>query len=556
MDENKVEIIEETDSEILESFEKNSPYQKSPKNKKNSSGKLLIVFVVIAVVLAGILCLLIFMPKGDNESELNGTASVSSKLDKDNVWQAEVEKEGGNVKVNGSGTLMELVPADIKQIEVKNEKSNYKITAETPTVTLDETDPETGEKKEGTDSTVYTLVGYEDFELQPGVADEIAGKCASLAFTSVSSADAGSNLSDFGMDKPRGTITVTYTDKTKAVIIVGKDAPQNLGTYVMFGSGKAVFLCDKEDIENLLYGINDLISLTINNAAASTEDSELKSLTLSGSAFPESVTLEPNNYTECIPESYVISSPAAGFADETVSSNITGGLRGLYAESVESVNPSQSTLKKLGLSPAYAKAEAEYPDVDISLIASKPDSSGSCYLMEDGGKVVYKLKKESVSWVSASLDSLKTGNVLDPALSALTGMSVRVGSKTYDFEIKTTETKTTDDEGEESTTTETVTSYNGKELEQGNFEIFFRNASLLTLRSKNAKQPGGSPELTITYTYGDKRGADTVEFYKSGSDYVAVVNGTARGTVNSTHITKLKTQASDVAKGTVVKTFW
>lgn len=71
----------------------------------------------------------------------------------------------------------------------------------------------------------------------------------------------GSKLADYGLDKPRDTVTVTYTDKTKAIIYVGDDAPQNAGTYIKFGSNDTVYLVAKDSVSAFDYGLTDLIVL-------------------------------------------------------------------------------------------------------------------------------------------------------------------------------------------------------------------------------------------------------------------------------------------------------
>ncbi len=553
------EAVVENDNELDDIFEKfDAPKEtSSASKKKNSHIKALIIAVIAAVVLVGAGALLIFVPNGETTSaELKGSAEVKNNV-KNNVHEVSVKTDSnGKIKENGSGSLINKVPSDISKIHVKNNTDTYTITSYTPKKKTKETDPETGKAKEKTDATVYTLVGYEKFKLQDGVADEIANACSTLSFSSVSAEDAGSNLADFGLDKPRAVVTVTYNDKTKSVFKVGKDAAQNLGTYVMFGSGKSVFLCDKDTVSKFLYGINKYISLTINENASDNNAGEYKTLTISGSNFSRSITMKPNSDTKHISAANIITSPVNTYADDTEASTVTGAIRGLYAQSVAAVNPSSSKLSGFGLSSPYAKISAKYSDTTVSLIASKPDSKGDCYLMKNGGKVVYKIASSSIPWVSTSEKKLISNYVLNPELSGLKKMSVSFSGKTYDFNIKTTETKTTDDSGEETSTTDTVTSYENEKLDEGNFETFFKNAAMLTKAEKNGPAVSGTPALTIKYSYSGGRSADTVMFFKSGSKYIASVNSKSVGTVYSNYIEKLITQTPQVAKDKEIKTFW
>lgn len=541
--------------DILDKFE-TPEVSKASTKKKNGHIKGLVVVIAVAVALAGVGAALLFAPKEDAKTEIKGPAAVKNKV-KDNVHEVEIKTDSnGKIKENGKGNLIEKVPADITKIKINNNRGDYEISSYTPKTKTNETDPTTGKVKEKTDATIYKIIGYEDFKLQDGVADEVANACSTLEFTSVSAENASDNLKDFGLDKPRATVTVTYTDKTKSVFKVGNDAAQNLGTYVMFGSGKTVFLCDKEKVSKFLLGINDYISHTINESASDASTSEFKTLTLSGSKFSRSVTLKPNPDTKHVTAANIMVSPIQTYADDSEASTVTGAVRGLMAKSIAKVNPSSSDLSNYGLANPYAKLHAEYSDTTVNLLASKPNSKGDCFLMKDGGKVVYIIASASIPWVNTTEKKLISNYVFNPELSGLKNMSVSFKGKNYDFNIKTTTVKTTDDKGEENSTTETTTKFKGKNLDEGNFETFYKNVTLLTKAEKGNPSPSGTPALTVKYTYSGSRNPDTVAFYKSGAKYIATVNSKSVGTVYANYIEKIISQTPQVAEDKEVKTFW
>lgn len=96
------------------------------------------------------------------------------------------------------------------------------------------------DKNGKTSATQYTIVGYEDFDLQGGIADNIANNAASIDFTKVMTLD-GSKLADYGLDKPRDTVTVTYTDKTKAIIYVGDDV-RRMPEHILSSAATILFI--------------------------------------------------------------------------------------------------------------------------------------------------------------------------------------------------------------------------------------------------------------------------------------------------------------------------
>lgn len=563
MDEKKVntEVVIEGDDkdfeEAVNSFE--NPASVDKKKKKKNGFVALIITLLVAIALVGGILLVIFMPKGQGEEEFEYTdgASIKTEVDDNNVLQIEAQtKDDGTIKTNGSGELLTYVPADIKTMHVQNKKGSFTIESYTPTKTSKETDPETGEKVTTTEATQYTIVGLEGFDLQSGVPDEIASDCSGLSFTKIIETDAKDNLADYGLDKPRSKVKVTYTDGKKAVIYVGNEAPQGIGTYVKFGSNNVVYLCETDSVKPFLYDVTDLISLTINDSASSSGNSDFNYADLTGSAYGNKITLKLNSNTESITNTYVLTSPDSAYADNTEASGVAGAIRGLYASSVACVNPTSAQLSKFGLASTYARVYAKYPDTTVDLIASKPDSKGDCYLMKNNGKVVYKIASSSIPWVTTSYENLLSDYVLSPQLNGLTGIEVSCDSKTYKYTVNNQVVTTTDDDGSTTSSTTTTVKYNGEELTQGYFETYFRNMSLITLADHSVVNPSGSPAFTVKYSY-KKKSADTVSFYKcSGNKYTAVLNSKPIGTVYSTYVSKLIDQAPMVAKDKEVKSFW
>ena len=503
--------------------------------KKNT--KILAIVIVAAVLLTGLMLLLIFMPNGseDGTATVDEGISMITTTDEDGVHQAQINtNEKGEIDNNSYGTLIEYVPADIATIHIENTKGTLDVISETP-VNEDGT----------TEATVYKIKGYEDKELQSGVPDSIANDAAQIEFTEVVTLEKD-KASEYGFDKPRSTVTVTYTDDTKAVIYVGDNAPQSAGTYVKFGDGDAIYFVTTDAVDSFDYGLTDLMSLTINSSADS-GNSQASSITISGSNFPNEIQLVPNDGVKSS-ASYVMKKPVERYANEVESSNVEGAIRGLYAESVKMVNPSSSQLSELGLSKPYAEVKAVYPDITVDVIASKPDGEGKVCLMEKGGDVVYVMASANLPWVTTSYESLVNEYVLYPKMTALSSVSINDGSKTYDFKLSTKETTTTDDDGEETTSTTTTVQYGKEEIDVSYFSTLFQNIALTELADCEEESASGTPVLSVTYTYSTDGSSDKVEFYETGSNrYVAKINGQSVGHAHKSGINKIIKQVSTVA---------
>lgn len=511
--------------------------------KKNK--KILIIALAAALVLVGILLFLIFYKPSSNPMDsIDKGISMSTSTDDEGVHQAKINTDkDGNIKNNSYGTLLDYVPAKIKKIHLENNSGTLDVTSYTPK-----------DSSGKTKTTEYKLVGFENLAIQSGKPDEIANDASSLEFAKVMTLKK-SESSKYGFDKPVATATVTYTDNTKGIIIVGSNAPQGAGTYVKFGSGDTVYLVESGAVDSFSYSINDLISLTINNSAADSAKSQASSITITGTNFSDKIVLEPNT-NKNNSATYVMTSPVKEYANESASSKVDGAIRGLYGESVKMVNPSEKQLASLGLDKPYAEIKAVYPDTTVHLITSKPDGSGKVYIMESGGKIVYKMASANLPWVTTSYSKLASEYVLHPQLTALSKMSVNNGKKTYDFTLSSKQTTSTDNSGSETNSTTTTVKCGKEEIQLSYFSTFFQNVSLLERADVEKGSTSGSPVFAVTYTYSSDNSTDTVKFYKtSGNRYLATVNDSVVGHVYKSDINKLIDQVEDVAKNKQVSSF-
>lgn len=199
---------EAEDNSALDSFLSREQEPTKPVKTGKNRKPILIVIIALVVVAALVVTLILVRRRTYQKSEgVADPAEITLDVGKDGVHEASVKlDENGNILQNGVGSLLTYVPADIKQIDVENEDGSFTVTSHTP---------------EG-EATVYTLVGFEGYTLQEGIAGEVASHVSALEFTKIITASG--NLSDYGLDKPRATVNVSFNDDTTAVIRVGNNA--------------------------------------------------------------------------------------------------------------------------------------------------------------------------------------------------------------------------------------------------------------------------------------------------------------------------------------------
>lgn len=530
--------INDNSDDALDSFLSREQKGKgSVKKPMKKSRKTLLIIIGVAVVIAVLVAILIFVRKqpGTAKDDTAPPAELTLDVNEDGVHEASVGvDENGNLTNDGAGTLLQYATADIKKIDVENESGTFTVVSHTP---------------EG-EATVYTIEGFEDYDLQSGVADEIATHSATIEFERVIKVNA--DLADYGLDHPRATVTIQYNDGTSAVLRVGSEAAGEAGTYMSFGTSDTVYLVKSENVEDFLYSINDFISLTITEPNEDTENAEFSTLTISGTHFDEPITLEPNT-DEALESSYLMISPIDTIANAIEAGDIAGNVRGLYAESVVCVNPSDAQLGSYGLGKPYATVKASYPDADITLHASAPDDNGVVYLYNPDTNVIYTIQLAAVCWTKTSVDLLMPENPLPAKLRYVDNIGFSDSSSDYSIDVKTVVEEVTDDDGNEQESYTSTATCDGKELKTDDFNVFFQNLTAIKNQGK-AEGSGNSPVMSVKLTYTTDRSPDTLKVYTSdATNYILELNGSVIGTASKSYIDKLIDGAHNLIEGKTVE---
>lgn len=525
---------QDEDNSALNSFL--SREQEEKKTKPAGKRKpILILIIALAAVAILVTLLIVLRSRPPKREDTNTAAELSLQVNEDGVHEAKIAvDENGKIEQNGTGSLLTYVPSQIKKIDVENQDGSFSVTAETPS----------GE------ATVYKLVGFEKYPMQEGVADEIAKHCSEINFTRIIEANA--NLADFGLDEPRATAKVTYTDDTSSIIRVGNDAAGGAGTYITFGSSNDVYLVNSTDVESLLYSVNQFISLSITDTMPDSENAQFSKATISGTRYDDDIVLVPNK-DESIEAAYLLQEPLSVPANAIEANDVAGNIRGLYAEAVVCVNPSDDQFASYGLSKPYAQVNASYPDADITLQSSAPKDDGIVYVYNPDKDVIYSIQLAAVCWAKTSVELLMPETPMNARLRYIDEISFSSGDTDFTLNVKTDVKTTTDDNGNEQETADSTATYNGKDLNTDDFNVFFQNITMI--KNLGAAESGSKDKvMTVTFRYTTDRSADTLTVY-SGSDsskYIMEYNGKIIGTVSKSYISSLIEGADNLIDGKAV----
>ena len=534
------ETVGNDSAAALESFlsREQEPQKKTAKDKKKNRG--LIILIAVVIVVAGLVVAIILLnnaPYPESTEDIYSSAEIVATLDEAGVHTAQVPTEADGKPVqNGEGTLLEYTPGEIQEIRVAH--------ADGTKFSL-----ETGTASDG--SAIYNLVGYDSYPLQTGAPDAVANDAANLSFSTIASV--GGDPADFGLDAPRATVRVKYSDGTLSTIYVGAEAPASAGSYLAFGNTDAVYLVADDAVDSFLYTVKDLISCVITEAAESVDTAGLSHLTISGERYPEPIVIEAAvNY------SYQVTAPHTTYAALTESADVTGSIRDLYAEEIAGVcapeDDLDSFLAGFGLDSSYAEITAKYPDTTIHLRCSSPDADGNVYLVRGGEqypgeRIVYSIQLGAVSWANTSYEALVPDTVLDVNKEALSGITIRTEAKRYDITVDTRTESVEDTEGNTEDVTSTEAYYKNKTLDPDGFNILYQNLSALP-NTGEGTTAGGSKIYEIRYTYSTGRAEDVIQIYDDGTNTCTVaVNGSLACSTKKAYVDTLIQNIKDVTSG-------
>ncbi|MBQ3074231.1 MAG: DUF4340 domain-containing protein [Ruminococcus sp.] len=518
----------------------------------------IIIAASALVVVVGIILGVVFIPScaGDTKpGEIDPGVDMRRGVTEDGLHYAVINtNEKGKIENNSYGTLIEMVPSQIEKISVSSPSGNYTFLCETP-VNADGT----------TEATVYTLEGFEDYTLETTNPSLLADAVCNISFTKVADLN-GEKSSEFGFDTPRASAEVYYTDGTRSVVILGGEAAGGGSCYIKFGDSDTIYVASSEDMAPMLYSITDLFSTSINVDATSVADDSFDKIILGGTHLSEEITIVANTDTalNCY---YVMSSKGNAPVNNVSGSSIVGSIKSLTADSVVCVNPDDKNMSEYGLKNPYATVRTNYKYDDISydsdgfetgreekilsvsLIASKADSEGFVFMMEEGGNLIYKIPATSVYWATVTEEMLRSEYVFSPAYSALSQVEITASGKTYRFKMGSEEVTETDDEGNATTATRVTVSIDGKTLDESQFYTLFQDISLLGVKGTDTEKAAGDM-LTVKYNYKTGRADDTVVFSETSSQKVtASLNGVVAGYVYKSDISAICENVAKVAEG-------
>lgn len=477
----------------------------------------LIVIAVVAAVLGG--ALLTLKLTGNNTTASSSASSAAS-----------IE-------------LVSKKSEDVVSMNVVNQKGSYTLVPVSKAPSAASSAASSQASSDGTGSVTYTVRELSGCPINTSETESVVKN----GFSLVASKNLGtvSSLDEFGLQNPQATVRVSFKDGSSYDYKIGKVSATDSTAYYMCGlNSDNVYIVSIDD--GLLEGPDYFISKDILAITSSSGDNDFARIILSGSAYPKPVTLSLSE------NDLKITAPAEYSVDATALSDLKTNLSTLTADSVAAVNPDAAALKKYGLDHPAAAADFTVNGKRYTLNVGSKDG-GDRYVMLGGVNVVYSAAATSLSWSDKGLFGLRDKKILSPDMESVKSVTVVSGGKTDELNVARTKdaSKSTQDK---TYYTYKLTGNGGKSLDyEKNYLNYFSAITGVTVLQDAQEKPSGAPDLTLTYRYFDKSGADTVEFYKSGDRrYTAVLNGSVFGVVTQDDLDTLTNETALMESGKAV----
>lgn len=488
---------------------------------KKSTKNLIIALAVLLVL--GIAAAVLMLTDTPAAEESESSASTSSE---------ETEK------------LVDRSITEVKNIVVESKESGE-------TITL----IPTKKSEDSEENDTFTIQGWEDEPVLVANVLNLAMKFYSI--TPSKEIGTVENLSEYGLSGDglyKGT--VTYTDGTTDTVIIGSEAGETYGRYILYHD--LVYIAPASTyLTQSKYGFIDKAVLAIPSPVEVDDEgnetegqAELESLHLSGKNYEPEIRMGLSD-DEVL--TYDITEPVYAGASTSAIDALILQLQNVTASDVVAVKATDEELAQYGLDEPSAIAEYQMSGEKHTIrLGTKTD--GAYSMMVDDSRTIYTIAESDVSvWANASLYDLRDGFIRLPYIKSVKKLTVTAADGTDVYNITRIE--------DEERSTETTPFYNlevakdGETIEYDYYQPFYQMLLGVSLLNEDIREPEGKPVLTIRYDYFDG-GSEEIAFYadpNAARRCIATLNGQPTGAVRSTDIKAILEAKPILAKNQPVK---
>ncbi len=394
---------------------------------------------------------------------------------------------------------------DIVSIEVKNDAGGYTFTRKT--------------KATGEAQAVFTVEGLDGIALDSNLVDGFAVQAKELVPNKII-AEKADDLSNFGLDKPKAEVTVTYDGDSagKTVILVGNDTPGG-DIYVKTKDSDTVYSVPSGFVKSYTYEKEYFISKTVLENPSEKEMPVVNSITIERPDLEKPIVLEytGENKSGGTSATHVMTSPVKAYLDVSKSSDYTHGLFGLTADTVLSASPTEAELKVAGITEPTCTVTMKCDNgrtyvlkTGIPYAGAEGAESGYTGYFE-GTNIIWKFSSAALPWVTVEPKDIMSSLVFGSYIYDLKSMEITAGGKTKKFEFTGNDADTY------------KVKLNGSDFDTERYKSFFQ-AVIKAPAEEICTSDEGIGELKASFklTYNNGEPDETIEFYATDGNKMII----------------------------------
>ncbi len=392
-----------------------------------------------------------------------------------------------------------------------------------------------------------------------------------------------SNYSQYGLDEPECTVTITDAD-SDITISMGDYSTMDEQRYISIGDGKVYLIAD----DLLEYVVTDRDEFMQQDELPSVDTVE--SLTISGEedlnivydedgeylytddydyylvADEEYLALDSGEVKDCISElsyitltdyvTYTASSDDLseyGLDSPACTVEVTGTTE-VENEDGETETETVSYVLYMGIVYDDSEDSDDSDDTD-----EDEEASYTVYIRLDDSEIIYTMEEDRYeTFANATYDSLRPDEVLSLDWDDVTGMTISFDGDTYDFEVMlSSEYEGTDVSDSDDADTDDETSDEDDELvylldgEEVEFDEIMSAVNSLKYNSFSDEESDDDAELSFTvYLENDNYPSVSVDIYQyDGNSSIVAVDGETVGYIDRSDMVDLREAVTSIVLG-------
>lgn len=369
-----------------------------------------------------------------------------------------------------------------------------------------------------------------------------------------------SPLSDYGLGKPRATVSLTFVDGSQLGYSLGGQELVSGDYYLQVGGVDGIFTYPKADAQALLSNSSSLVSLQVTpSLTVSSPLSAVRDATFSGKHLPEPLSIHAvlggsqDLRTKALTfgaATHLVQGRGLHPLDQQNGIRVLGSLLGIQAIKVVQYNVSQQDLVGYGFDEPdmqvdFSLAKRESPEEAISLLLLQAGAD-QLYALRSDRDVVYLINRPAF-W-DLHYQDLILRYFAAPMLADIKGISITGQDQSYQITFSRDENR------------QAHATVNGETVD---IELFYAFYRLLTSAAADGRLLDGAglpgePALSIVYHYQNPdKTDDSLLFIPHGIRRMAVsVNGVILQDIRESFVTRLLAACENLVAGKPIEETW